>query len=60
MKKRNLKTLALNKKQISILDNKQLNGGMEKLVASDCTSQLSCFTTVCLTDIPMTTFCGLH
>ncbi len=34
MKKKNLKSLKLNKKSISILDEKQLNGGNQKAPVS--------------------------
>ncbi|WP_157547248.1 hypothetical protein [Kordia zhangzhouensis] len=53
MKKKSLKTLNLNKKSVSNFSSKDISGGK---MASDCTSQLTCFQTTCLTDFLTITF----
>lgn len=53
MKKKNLNSLNLNKKSISNFSSVNIAGGKH---ASDCTSQLTCFETICITDYLTITF----
>lgn len=53
MKRKNLTSLKLNKKSISNLSSENISGGKH---ASDCTSQLTCFQTTCITDYITITF----